>query len=61
MFSILLMRKKLLVGDGVLLLSLTLNSFSLERQEEVLSLPLQMFDENNNDNNNYNCLFLYME
>ena len=61
MFSILSMRKKLLVGDGVLLLSLTLNSFSLERQEEVLSLPLQMFDENNNDNNNYNCLFLYME
>ena len=55
------MRKKLLVGDGVLLLSLTLNSFSLERQEEVLSLPLQMFDENNNDNNNYNCLFHYME
>ena len=61
MFSILSMRKKLLVGDGVLLLSLTLNSFSLERQEEVLSLPLQIFDENNNDNNNYNCLFLYME
>ena len=61
MFYILSMRKKLLVGDGVLLLSLTLNSFSLERQEEVLSLPLQMFDENNNDNNNYNCLFLYME
>ena len=61
MFSILSMRKKLLVGDGVLLLSLTLNSFSLERQEEVLSLPLQMFDENNNDNNNSNCLFLYME
>ena len=61
MFSILSMRKKLLVGDGVLLLSLTLNSFSLERQEEVLSLPLQTFDENNNDNNNYNCLFLYME
>ena len=61
MFSILSMRKKLLVGDGVLLLSLTLNSFSLERQEEVLSLPLQMFDENNNDDNNYNCLFLYKE